>query len=219
MKSKELLEKSKSQTIHCLRCFSKLEQNSLRYLLGNNQFLCKNCLNERKPKFSKFKIGSYDAYSIYRYDDIFRSTLFTLKGCGDIELAKTFLNPYEKEISLFFKGYILIPSPSYIDDDNERGFNHVEEIFKPLNLPIRKFILKKERIKQSDLNSSQRKQIINSLEVKSDINIKGLKVLIVDDVITTGSTVKAMIQLLEKYKPKKIKILVTARTEILNKDK
>lgn len=219
MKSKERSEKSKLQTIHCHKCFNYLETNSLRFLIGNAQFLCKSCLKERKPKFTKFKINGYDAYSIYSYDDVFRSTLFALKGCGDIELAKTFLNPYEREISLFFKGYILIPAPSYIDDDLARGFNHVEEIFKSLKLPIKKIFFKKQRIKQSDLNSHQRKEVINNLEVKSDIVLKGQNILIVDDVMTTGSTIKAMITLIEKYQPKKIKILVTSRTELPKKDK
>ena len=36
------------------------------------------------------------------------------------------------------------------------------------------------------------------------------KVLIVDDVLTTGSSIKASIELLKKYKPKKMKGLVVA---------
>lgn len=207
------------QTNHCVKCFKKIETNSLRFLLGNYQILCKNCLNERKPKFEKSKICGYELCSIYEYDDIFRSTLFQIKGCGDIALARSVLNPYEKEISLWFKGYVLVPAPSYIDDDEARGFNHVEEIFRSLNLEIQKIFVKKKRIKQSDLSSKERSKVINNLEVKNGYSISNKKLLIVDDVMTTGSTVKAMIKLLEVYKPKKIKVLVCARTSLPKKGK
>ena len=40
----------------------------------------------------------------------------------------------------------------------------------------------------------------------------GKKVLIVDDVFTTGSTVNAMIDLIKPKNPKKIKILVMSKT-------
>lgn len=207
------------QTNHCVKCFNKIETNSLRFLLGNYQILCKNCLNERKPKFEKSKICGYELCSIYEYDDIFRSTLFQIKGCGDIALARSILNPYEKEISLWFKGYVLVPAPSYIDDDEARRFNHVEEIFRSLNLEIQKIFVKKKRIKQSDLSSKERSKVINNLEVKNGYSISNKKLLIVDDVMTTGSTVKAMIKLLEAYKPKKIKVLVCARTSLPKKGK
>ena len=219
MKFENQYAKSLMQTNHCVKCFKKIETNSLRFLLGNYQILCKNCLNERKPKFEKSKIYGYELCSIYEYDDIFRSTLFQIKGCGDIALAGSILNPYEKEISLWFKGYVLVPAPSYIDDDEARGFNHVEEIFRSLNLEIQKIFVKKKRIKQSDLSSKERSKVINNLEVKNSYSIYNKKLLIVDDVMTTGSTVKAMITLLEAYKPKKIKVLVCARTSLPKKGK
>ena len=82
-----------------------------------------------------------------------------------------------------------------------------------------KIFHKKERIKQSDLNSEQRKEIENNLYIESSVNINGKKLLIVDDVLTTGSTVKAMIKLLLPFKPKNIKVLVGARTLADKKDK
>lgn len=219
MKLKQPLKKSNMRTNHCLSCFEFIETNSIRFLVGNKQFLCKNCLNKRKPKFESFVLDGIKGLSIYEYDDAYKGSLFTLKGCGDIELAKTFLNPYEREISLYYSDYYIIPAPSYIDDDLARGFNHVEEIFKPLKLDFIKIFSKKQRIKQSDLSSEKRAEVINNLEVKNNVDLTGKKILIVDDVMTTGCTIKAMIKLLKPLHPKRIKILVGARTRFSKKHK
>jgi predicted amidophosphoribosyltransferase len=50
------------------------------------------------------------------------------------------------------------------------------------------------------------------LIIENGEQIRDKKILIVDDVFTTGSTVKSMIRLLERYKPKKIQILLLSKT-------
>lgn len=219
MKSKKQLKKSKKQTDLCIKCFKPIETNSLRYLGLNCQKLCKNCLNEREPIFEVFNIEGVKCMALYPYNDALRSTLFTLKGCGDIVLARAFLSPYEFELSVMYHGYFIVPAPSYFQDDLDRGFNHVEEIYKSLKLPILKLFRKKEKIKQSDLDSEKRMEVINNLELVDKNKIVGKKILIVDDVLTTGSTVKAMIKLIKEHKPKDIKVLVSARTSLPKKHK
>ena len=45
------------------------------------------------------------------------------------------------------------------------------------------------------------------------MNIKEYKILIVDDVITTGATLRASINLIKSLKPKTIEILTMAKRE------
>ena len=52
--------------------------------------------------------------------------------------------------------------------------------------------------------------------MKEDLERHNKKVLIVDDVCTTGSTIKAMIKLLNSKKPKQIKVLVLSHTKEKN---
>ena len=87
-------------------------------------------------------------------------------------------------------------------------------MFKPLNLPIKQCIHKTKDIKQSDLSSSEREKIRDYLVI-DHIDFSKKKVLIVDDVYTTGSTVKAMIDLIKTKNPKKIKVLVMSKTKDL----
>ena len=50
--------------------------------------------------------------------------------------------------------------------------------------------------------------------------IKGKKVLIVDDIYTTGATVFKMIEIIKEAKPKDIKVLVIAKTiDLVDREK
>lgn len=200
------------QTSHCVKCFKKIEQNNFIFLAKHEYFLCNSCLKEKITHFQRFKVNGVKAYSIYDYNEYIQDNLFKFKGCGDYELRKLFLHPFEREMRWFFKGYSIVCAPSYYLDDEVRGFNHVEEIFKRLNLPIIKVLEKTKDIKQVDVSAEERKNIKRYLKVNNIEQIFNKKILLVDDVITTGSTLKAAIELLKLGKPKSIKILVIAKT-------
>lgn len=110
----------------------------------------------------------------------------------------------------------MVPAPSHKDADAERGFNHVVEIFRTLKLEMNRCIHKTERVKQADLSSEERQKISKVLVI-DNIDFSGKKVLIVDDVFTTGSTVKTMISLIRSKNPKDIKVLVMSKTIDLDK--
>ena len=106
----------------------------------------------------------------------------------------------------------MIPIPSYQNEDEERGFNHVIETFKSLGLKMLNILEKTEKHKQALSSFNQRKKVYKYLELKSHPDLSKKKVLIVDDVYTTGSTMKSAIHLIEKLNPKKIDVLVVAKT-------
>ena len=110
-----------------------------------------------------------------------------------------------------YNDYVIVPIPSHINSDKERGFNHVEEVFAELKLPIYPCLKKKYNFKQSDLSKREREKIINKLFIEKGELVKNKKVLLVDDVITTGSSLKAGINLLKKYFPKKIELLILCK--------
>lgn len=110
----------------------------------------------------------------------------------------------------------MVPAPSFIEADQERGFNHVEEIFGTLKLEMEKCIHKTKKIKQADLTKEEREKISEFLVI-DNVDFSGKKVLIVDDVFTTGSTAKSMINLIKQKNPKKIEVLVMSKTLDLDK--
>lgn len=123
---------------------------------------------------------------------------------------------YADYLNFKFNGYTMIPAPSSKESDEERGFNHVEEMFKNLKLKMFKCIHKTKSVKQADLTTKERKKIGKILAI-DDVDLSNKKVLIVDDVFTTGSTIKSMIKLVKEKGAKKIKVLLMSKTIDLEK--
>ena len=173
--------------------------------------ICSSCEQRLVPHFDSFEIENINGLSIYEYDDNIKSLLYQLKGCYDIELSPIFLNKYKSELNMIYKNYTIVPVPSYKGDDERRGFNHVEEIFKIINLPIVKVVEKTSKFKQAKNKRTSRKDVWKFFQLNEPEKLTGKRVLIVDDVCTTGSTLKAMIRLIRTAKPKTIKVLVMCR--------
>ena len=152
---------------------------------------------------------------IYPYDQTAQELLYQFKGCFDIELAHVFLEYFRTYLKIKYHGYVLIPAPSSKEGDEKRGFNHVVEIFSILGLPLERCVHKTKDVKQADLTAKEREDVEKILVI-DNINLSGKKVLIVDDVYTTGSTIRSMIKLVQSRHPSKIKVLVMSKTMDLN---
>lgn len=188
-----------------------MQNPDIYQVIWGDSLLCRSCLQKLNPRFIRFEIDGMDALAIYEYDDNIKSILYQLKGCYDIELAPVFFNRMKRELHLMYKGYTMLVAPSYKLDDEKRGFKHVEEIFKYINLPIVHPIDKISPFKQAEHTRRERGRIGQHLQLIQPELISEKKILIVDDVSTTGSTLRALIKLVKEAKPKAIKILVMSK--------
>ena len=168
------------------------------------------------PKFYRFKVDGIKVLALYDYDDLFKDLIYKFKGCYDYELHSIFLEQFKNELKFFYHGYKVVTAPSFIDDDRKRGFNHIVEIYKSLDLEILDVFEKTEKFKQADHNFRERKKIKNYIKIKGEIP-KDCKILVVDDIYTTGSTLKTMISLLKNSGIKDIKTLVLCKTKLVEK--
>ncbi len=178
--------------------------------------VCHQCYAKFKPIFKHFKFENCHALAIYEYDDFIRSLIYQYKTNLDIALGPIFLERY-LHLKYFYLGYKVALAPSHVSHDLERGFRPVEEMFKALGLPLIDPFEKTSPIKQVELNVEERKKVSKHIKLKKDINLKNQKILLVDDIMTTGSTLKAMVEILKEEKVKKIKILVVAKTMLNEK--
>ena len=167
--------------------------------------ICHDCLLELSPVFNEFNFRGIECLNIFYYNEKVQEILYQFKGCKDYELKSIFLEYFAHYLNLKFNGYIMVPAPSTEESDQERGFNHVVEMFSVLRLKMEKCVHKTKQVNQADLSSEERKNIKDFLVI-DDIDFTNKKILIVDDVFTTGSTVSSMIDLVRQKHPKKIKL-------------
>ena len=117
-----------------------------------------------------------------------------------------------------FADFILIPVPMEKKKLKWRGFNQAEEIGKELakffGISLLNNVLAKikETPAQVDLSEEERKENIrNAFSIKNGGQILGRKILLVDDIYTTGSTLTECAKVLKEAGAKEIIGIVIAR--------
>ena len=211
-KLKDVFQKFLNPTLICKNCFKEINEFNLYNLLHKNSVLCKKCLSLMHPKFIKFKIDNIKALTLFEYDVYMKDLIYKLKGCYDYELKDVFIGRFRFFLKIRFNDYTILHVPSYIKDDEDRGFNHVREMFSCLGLDSIDLIEKTTKYKQSDHSGKDRENIKDVLRLKNNQDLSQKKILIVDDVFTTGSTIKNIIKMISPLYPKDIKVLVMSKT-------
>ena len=83
---------------------------------------------------------------------------------------------------------------------NRRGFRHVRKMFSVLDLPIRELIVKTADVQQK--SSMSRKNIRSYFRLKGEQLPAETKILLVDDIVTTGESMGACYRLLKQRYPR-----------------
>ena len=202
----------------CKICFKRISDNSLYNLIKKENILCEDCFCKLHAKFIPFKIGNVKGLSIYEYTDFIKELIYKFKGCYDYELKDVFLYRYLNFLRLKYYKFNIVYIPSYYIDDERRGFNHVRAIFETLKLKELPILRKNTAHKQSDHSAIGRRQIKDVISIDKTVHLKDKKILLVDDIMTTGSTLLTSIELLKSKGAKNIEILVIAKTKNKRKE-
>ena len=198
--------------MNCKLCFKEISDVSFYCLTHRTCVVCEKCFSKFNAKFISFKFHGYKCLAIYEYDSFIRELIYKYKGCYDYELKNVFLSRYLTYLRIKYHGYYVIPIPSHDLDDQRRGFNHVVSIFEGLNLRMMKIIKKRIQKKQATSSKGTRIDVDNVFSIDTNAKLKDKKVLVVDDVFTTGATLYKCLELVKQLKPKEIKVLLVAET-------
>ena len=193
--------------------------------IWNDRFVCNNCKKKYKPSFNKVSHNEYfsEHTYLYKYDDI-RNLLLDFKFKDKSYIYRGLVELINcKEIKKFLKEYDLVISvPTHISRKIDRGYNQSDLIAKQISKVfkikyIKNVVYKKENtISQNKLSEEDRKtNVINvfSFNKKKKELIENKNILVIDDIFTTGSTVKECAKTLkEACNINKIGVLTIAKT-------
>lgn len=202
----------------CADCFAKITVHT--------SLFCSAC-RARLPKNIKIchKDSAYLLGAATNFDEAARNLIHQLKYHSWSRLQKpikNLLEIYFKNLNLKLAGnWLVIPIPLHKKRERERGFNQASLIGKIIadyyRLPIRTDILirQKETKSQTDLKDwEQRKNNLSgAFQVTQPETIKNKNIILVDDVYTSGATIKEAVKNLKLAGAKKIMALVLAKTK------
>jgi len=160
--------------------------------------------------------------AVWEFNNAVREVIHEIKFFGKKSLTK-FVGRELANLVTRDKDYLeadlIIPVPLHKTKLRERGFNQSlllsQAIFKLSNIPVNQKVLKRIRYTQpqSKLNTVERQQNVNdAFRVIESSDVKGKTVILVDDVLTTGSTMRACAESLESAGVTKILALTAAAT-------
>ena len=176
-----------------------------------------SCITVQKVHNKNFSKQAY----LFKYGGIIREKLINYKFNEQSYLHETFANIIIKneKICRFIKNYdIIIPVPIHRKRYKQRGYNQTEliarKIAKNLDITVVTDVLVKEKNNkpQSDLTKTEREQNIkNVYRVQNSQKINNKTILIIDDIYTTGNTVKECSRMLQQAGASQIAVLTIAK--------
>ena len=184
--------------IICANCYSKLD------LISGDQ---KNVFVKR------IEIKHFDhIYIKFHFSELFQKLMHFFKYEGFLEIADYFSNSILESIE--HKYDVITCVPLHISKKRERGFNQSEILSsKVCNLMGIEQVIALERNRyttsQTKLSRQKRKEnMSDAFNIITDVENKS--VLIIDDVITTGSTLNECARVLKKAGAKRVDVLAMA---------
>lgn len=200
-------------------------------LLPLSEPICKRCGRQLKEETQEFcaecmvREPAWDmGRSMYSYGGIAGHIIREVKKSGTKEVIR-FLGQKMAMQQRSFPGMqkvqCIVPVPLHKRKQNVRGFNQAEllamALGKEWQLPVRKLLLKTKRTReQKSLSREHRKENvknayrINARVLGSDIPEA---VLLLDDIITTGSTLSACAEVLKEAGVKYVYFLTVCSSE------
>jgi len=176
--------------------------------------LCGECITSEQFFSVARSLGKYDgtlleAIRLFKY----RGKVTVGKALGRLMADHEYRGFTIRDYSL------IIPVPLHKNRLKERGFNQslilARELSRYCSIPL-DFSLLKRTIHRKPQTMLRRKErlanVKGTFEVKNAEKIKGEKILLVDDVYTTGSTVKECSRMLLRYEAAEVAVLTLART-------
>lgn len=186
----------------CGRPFDKLEEQ-----YRQNE-LCNDCV--RWESSTKWQGILEKNISIFIYNDFMAELIARYKYRGDYELAKIFAEDIKQAVKQL-KYDLIVPIPLSDERLYERGFNQAESLAIEAGLSITNLLSRHHSEKQSKKSREERIHLKQVFKLRQEPKIERKSILLIDDIYTTGSTIRHAALRLKQAGAKSIISLTIAR--------
>jgi len=177
----------------CVKCGRSLSNLNAEFRRGD---CCYDCIRWQEDK----RWGGIleKNRSLYSYNDHLKEVMALYKFRGDHDIIFAFRQSFRKEFRRqFHTADVVVPIPLSAERLYERGFNQSLILAEFLNLPISEMLSRKHLEKQSKKSRHERIASENVFQLKSNENVLGKKVVLIDDIYTTGATIRQAAEVLK----------------------
>ncbi len=168
-------------------------------------------------------LRGFDSASTFGfYEGTLRSLIHLFKYAGMRPLAGTLGGLMNRALPVDSQFDLVVPVPLHWRKSLERGFNQSEllarELARRRNLPLAKALRRKRAgsVQASLSLAERRRNVAGVFEVRSKRDIQNKRILLIDDVMTTGATASACATVLKRAGAKSVTLLTVARVDRRN---
>jgi ComF family protein len=165
-------------------------------------------------------VSGFDAvYSYGSYEGVLRKLIHLFKYGGVQPLAKPFGALLLRALPRDASFDVIIPMPLHWRRRFERRFNQsallAREVSKRWNVPVENLLRRrKATTPQAGLsNAKRRANVAGAFEMRGGTRLNDLRVLLIDDVLTTGASASACARVLKRAGARSVTVLTLARTD------
>ncbi|WP_174728884.1 ComF family protein [Mesobacillus harenae] len=200
--------KAKLMVIHgdiCSMCSRPLDELDSKFIEGDR---CLDCV--RWEKDSNWS-GCLDKnIALYSYNDFLKELLSRYKFRGDYVLAKIFAVQLQTKIKRAAPD-LIVPIPLSSERLYERGFNQSEALIIEVNHTPSHLLERIHTEKQSKKSRDERIHLQQVFKITDTDTIASKKILLIDDIYTTGSTLRHAGKILKQAGATQVQSLTIAR--------
>ncbi|MEJ5172902.1 MAG: double zinc ribbon domain-containing protein [Hydrogenothermaceae bacterium] len=205
----------KDQNLYCSSCISSITKTDI--------YFCKSCgitVEGGYPLCDRCKKEKvYDHIEVFTDYYKVGEMIVDYKLAGYKSLHKVLSQMIKDDLLSFIKNNkveTVLYVPLHPSTLKKRGFNHLRLILEEIvpSFMLKDWLTKEKKTKlQIELSAEEReKNLIGAFSIKGEAKFYGQNVVVFDDVLTTGSTLKEIAKLLKKQNVGKIFGYVIAKT-------
>jgi len=196
----------------CLLCEQSIAATpSWQSLFGLNKQMniCQDCSKKFQRADNKEECDMIDQLtSLYTYNEAMRDYLHHYKFLQDVQLAHVFAQ--ELRSHLLAKA-IIIPIPMHPEKKIQRTFAHVDELLKSADIPYTHLLEKLDTEAMGEKSKVQRLAMKPLFSIKEGTTIQPTTYILVDDIYTTGTTLRHAATILKKAGATRVEALTLIR--------